>query len=279
MPGGGQYSGANRPYTFHRQTDVGWDPQGNIFVSDGYGDSRVVKFDKNGRFVKAVGTRGNGTLQFSTPHAIAVDAKGMVYVADRGNSRIVVLDNDLNQKAVYDTVGAPWAICISQGAHQYLYTSNSFPTGNNFDQAGDTGEIYKMELDGTVLGRFGKAGHGFKEFSSVHQMDCRNPDEIYVAEITAVARAEAHAAAAHPHVERTIGGGHEAHHRILHRRIGCCGRSGRVARRAVGSGDQLRRQRRSDLAAVVRRGGGRRDQLARPDFRLRANRPRRRHAR
>ena len=65
------------------------------------------------------------------------------------------------------------------------YTSNSFPTGNNFDQAAITGEVYKMELDGTVLGRFGKAGHAFKEFSSIHQMDCRNPDELYVAEITA----------------------------------------------------------------------------------------------
>ena len=184
-PGGGQYSGANKPYSFHRQTDVAWDPQQNIFVSDGYGDSRVVKYDKNGRFIKAVGTRGDGSLQFSTPHAIAVDAKGMVYVADRGNSRIVVLDNDLNQKAVYDHVGAPWAVCISPGPHQYLYSSNSFPTGNNFDQAPTTGEVYKMELDGTVLGRFGKAGHGFKEFSSIHQMDCRNPDEMYVAEITA----------------------------------------------------------------------------------------------
>ena len=50
--------------------------------------------------------------------------------------------------------------------------------------AAQTGEIYKMELDGTVLGRFGKAGHAFKEFSSIHQMDCRTPDEIYVAEIT-----------------------------------------------------------------------------------------------
>ena len=57
----------------------------------------------------------------------------MVYVADRGNSRIVVLDNNLIQKAVYDTVGAPWAVCISEGPHQYLYSSNSFPTGNNFD--------------------------------------------------------------------------------------------------------------------------------------------------
>jgi hypothetical protein len=184
LPGGGQYSGANRPYTFHRPTDIAWDPQGNIFISDGYGDSRVVKYDKNGRFLKSVGTRGNGPLQFSTPHAIAVDAKGIVYVADRGNSRMVVLDNDLNQKAVWDTIGAPWAVCISQGPHQYIYSSNSFPTGNNFDQASMTGEIYKMELDGTVIGRFGKAGHGFKEFSSVHQMDCRNPDEMYVAEIT-----------------------------------------------------------------------------------------------
>src|SRR5436190_22269320 len=184
LPGGGQYSGANKPYSFHRETDVGWDAQGNIFVTDGYGDSRVVKYDKNGRFIKSAGTRGNGPMQFSTPHAMAVDAKGMVYVADRGNSRIVVLDNDLNQKAVYDNVGAPWAVCISNGAHQYMYSSNSFPTGNNFDQAPLTGEVYKMELDGTVLGRFGKAGHGFKEFSSIHQMDCRNPDEVFVAEIT-----------------------------------------------------------------------------------------------
>ena len=185
MPGNVIYSGANRPYSFHRPTDVGWDPQGNIFVTDGYGDSRVVKYDKNGRFIKSVGTRGAGDLQFSTPHGMAVDAKGWVYVADRGNRRIVVLDNDLNQKAIYDHVGAPWAVCISAGPHQYLYSSNSFPTGNNFDQAADTGEVYKMELDGTVLGRFGKAGHGFKEFSSIHQMDCRNPDELYVAEITA----------------------------------------------------------------------------------------------
>src|SRR3989442_6162264 len=184
-PGAGQYSGANRPYSFHRQTDIGWDPQGNIFVSDGYGDSRVVKYDKNGRFIKSAGTRGNGPLQFSTPHAISVDAKGMVYVADRGNSRIQVLDTELNLKSIYDNAVAQWAVCISNTPHQYLYSSNSFPTGNNFDQASMTGEIYKMELDGTVLGRFGKAGHAVKEFSSIHQMDCRNPDELYVAEITA----------------------------------------------------------------------------------------------
>jgi hypothetical protein len=185
MPGSGRYAGRNLPYSFHRPTDIAWDPQGNIFVTDGYGDSRVVKYDKNGRFIKSAGTRGDGTLQFSTPHALAVDANGTVYVADRGNSRIIVLDNDLNQKAVYDHVGAPWAVCISSGPHQYLYSSNSFPSGSNFDDAPTTGDVYKMELDGTVLGRFGAAGHAFGEFSSIHQMDCRNPDELYVAEITA----------------------------------------------------------------------------------------------
>ena len=184
-PGGGQYSGANRPYSFHRQTDVAWDPQGNIFVSDGYGDSRVVKYDKNGRFIKSAGTRGNGPLQFSTPHAIAVDATGIVYVADRGNSRIVVLDNDLNQKAVYDSVGAPWAVCISQGPHQYLYSSNSNPDNNDSRQMAVSGEIYKMELDGTVIGKFGKPGKQLGEFSTVHAIDCRNENELVVSEITA----------------------------------------------------------------------------------------------
>ncbi len=185
MPGGGVYSGANKPYSFHRETDIAWDAQDNIFVSDGYGDSRVVKYDKNGRFIKSVGSQGNDPMQFSTPHTIAVDAAGLVYVGDRGNSRIHVLNNDLTPKAMWDNVGAPWAMCISLGPHQYLYTSNSFGSGSDFKTADVTGEVYKMELDGKVLGRFGKAGHALKEFSAIHQMDCRNPNEIYTAEITA----------------------------------------------------------------------------------------------
>jgi len=183
VPGTGGFTGANKPYSFSRQTDVAWDPAGNIFVSDGYDDARVVKFDKNGRFVKSVGTRGNGPLQFNTPHSIAVDAKGLVYVADRGNARVQVLDNDLNFKAIYDTVGNPWAVCVSGGPHQYLYASNSWPDAGDSRNASTTGEVYKMELDGTILARFGKAGKAPKELSTLHQMDCRNPDEIFSAEI------------------------------------------------------------------------------------------------
>ena len=184
MAGGGQFSGANKPYSFHRQTDIGFDQNGNIFVSDGYGDARVVKYDKNGRFIKSAGTRGTGPLQFNTPHTIQVDRGGNVYVGDRGNSRIQVLDNDLNLKSIYDTVGAPWAVCVSGGPHQYLYSSNSWPDSSDSRGLPNTGEVYKMELDGTVLGRFGKGGHAVGEFSTIHQMDCRNPDEIYTAEIT-----------------------------------------------------------------------------------------------
>jgi hypothetical protein len=172
--------GAGTPgESFNRPTDVGWDAQGNIFVSDGYGNSRVVKYDKNGVFIKMAGHRGNGPLEFNTPHGLAMDAKGNVYIADRGNNRIQVLDNDLNFKTQYVNVGTPWTVCISPGAHQYLFSSNSNGIGNF-----DNGEIYKMELDGKIVGRFGEAGKQMKQFGSIHEIDCRNENEILVGELT-----------------------------------------------------------------------------------------------
>lgn len=172
-------------YTFSRPTDVAWDPQGNIFVSDGYGNNRVVKYDKNGRFLKQLGSEkaGNGRDQFNLPHAIAVDAQGTVYVADRSNHRIQVLDNDLNPRTVYDNIGDSWTVCVSPGPHQYLFTSNSNPNGNLPGSWDVTGEIYKMELDGTIIGKFGHAGKQLGGFQVTHMLDCRNPDAILVAEI------------------------------------------------------------------------------------------------
>jgi DNA-binding beta-propeller fold protein YncE len=146
----------------------------------------VVKYDKNGRFLKSVGTtRGSAPSQMNTPHSITSDAQGNVYVADRGNARVQVFDNDLVLRAIYDTVGNPWAVCISPPPNQYLFVSNSNPDSNPAASWAITGEIYKMELDGRIIGRFGKAGKGLGEFSTVHEIDCRNPNELFVAEISA----------------------------------------------------------------------------------------------
>jgi NHL repeat len=164
---------------FNQPTDVAWDAAGNIFVTDGYANARVAKFDKNGKFIKSWGATGAETGQFNIPHSVAVDAKGNVYIADMGNQRIQVFDNDGTFKSEIKNVGAARAICISPGAHQFLYSSNSNPTEDPFLN----GEIYKMELDGTVLGRIGRAGHQFKEFGMVNEIDCRDPNTLYVAEL------------------------------------------------------------------------------------------------
>jgi hypothetical protein len=189
MPGPGVYHGRNEKYRFGRQTDVAFDQQGNIFVSDGYFDARVVKYDKYGRFVKAVGKRGNANLEFNTPHSIASDFQGNIYVGDRGNARVQVLDNDLNWKANYTNVGNPWGVCVSGGpgpknpGKQYLFSTNSWPDSAPAGPAEYTGEVYKMELDGTIVGKFGRAGKAAGEFATIHQMDCRDPNVIYTAEI------------------------------------------------------------------------------------------------
>ena len=172
------------PYRFGRPTDVAWDPDGNIFIADGYTNSRVVKYDKNGRFVKDIGERGTEPNQFNTPHSIQVDGNGNVYVADRNNGRIQVYNNDLELQDIYDNVGRPWALCITTGEHPYLYSSNSNPDNNNSVLTAVTGEIYKMELDGTVVGKFGEPGKQWGQFGTVHAIDCRDENELFVSEIT-----------------------------------------------------------------------------------------------
>jgi len=161
-------------YGFYRPTDVAWDAAGDIFVSDGYGNSRVVKYDKNGRFLKSVGTtlKGSAPGQFNDAHTIATDSKGNVYVGDRENHRIQVFDNDLVLRAVWTNAGDPWGICITPGTKQYLYTSDS-----------NVGPIYKMDLDGHIVGKFGTAGKELKQFGWIHEMNCTSENELLVAEI------------------------------------------------------------------------------------------------
>ena len=187
------------PGRFRQVTDVAWDSAGNTYISDGYINSRVAKVDRNGNWLKSWGDRGTGPGQFHTPHSIAVDAQNRVYVADRSNRRIQVFDTDgnfLRQITIDVPVpsgarpaignipseaevaagtfapGSPWAIAISPGPNQVLYSADAWP-----------GRIYKLTLDGQLLGVLGESGKQLKQFGWIHEMTCPAENTLYVAEL------------------------------------------------------------------------------------------------
>jgi hypothetical protein len=183
---------------FRQVTDVTWDPQGNIYISDGYVNSRVAKADANGNWLKSWGNRGNKPGEFNTPHSIAADAKGNIYVADRFNRRIQVFDGDGNfLRAITVDVpfdhnarpaigakpdpeakegtfapGAPWTVCITPPPNQVLFTSDAYP-----------GRLYKLSLDGKVLGVLGESGKQPRQFGWIHEIACPDEHTVYVAEL------------------------------------------------------------------------------------------------
>jgi NHL repeat len=164
--------------SFSRPTDVAWDAQGNIYVADGYGNARVAKYDRNGKWLKNWGSRGAGQGQFNIVHGIAIDPQGNVYVGDEGNKRVQVFDTEGTFKTQFTNVGAPTALCLTRGAQPVLYVAHTGDPDGMEDAA-----IYKVDLKGTVLGRFGSAGKLPKEFSLVNSIDCRNENELLVGEL------------------------------------------------------------------------------------------------
>ena len=181
---------------FRQVTDVAWDASGNAYISDGYVNSRIAKVDKDGNWVKSWGEPGDQPGQFNVPHSIAVDAQNNIYVADRGNRRIQVFNTDgkllrqftidvpapadarpaIGNKPTSTTgtmsPGAPWTLCITPGPNQVLYISDAFP-----------GRIYKLSLDGKVLGVLGRSGKQLGQFGWIHEIACPSADELYVAEL------------------------------------------------------------------------------------------------
>jgi len=178
--GRGQPGAGAQNDVFDRPSDVTWDAQGNIYVADGQGNARVAKFTKDGVFVKSWGFKGTGEGQFDIVRGIQIDAQGNVYVADGGNNhRIQVFDTDGNFKRQITGLGNPQAICLTKGVDPILWVSNTNPP-NNFDVAG---EIYKMKIDGTIIGKFGRAGKMLGEFGTTNAIDCRNENTLYIGEI------------------------------------------------------------------------------------------------
>jgi DNA-binding beta-propeller fold protein YncE len=162
---------------FDRPTDVAWDAAGNIYVADGVGNARIAKFDKDGKFVKSWGKKGTATGEFANVRSIVLDAQGNVYAADGGNKRVQVFDSDGNFKTAFTNVGNAQALCITK--KQVLYVSNSNPP----EDIDHDGEIYRMSLDGTITGKFGRAGKLPKEFGTVNAIDCRGENTLYVGEV------------------------------------------------------------------------------------------------
>ena len=157
------------PSHFYQPTDTVVGPDGSVFVTDGYGNSRVAKFSSDGHLVKYWGRRGTGQSEFNTPHSIVIDKNANLYVADRQNNRIQIFDTDGNFKNEWWLSGPPWSLCITPGPNQLIY-------------AGSIGRIFKLDLTGKVLGEFGTPGKLSGSFDSVHAIACPDEKTIYAAQ-------------------------------------------------------------------------------------------------
>jgi len=174
LPGAGAEGEA-----FQRPTDVAWDASGNIYVADGYGNARIAKYEPSGKYIKSWGSRGTAPGQFNIVHGIAIDAQGNVYAADEGNRRIQVFDANGTFKTQFLNVGTPTAICITPAPRQFLYVAHTGDPDGMEDAA-----IYKVDLTGKVVAKFGRAGKLPKEFGLVNSIDCRNENELLIGELS-----------------------------------------------------------------------------------------------
>jgi streptogramin lyase len=188
----------HRDNAFNQPTDVAWDSQGNSYFSDGYVNSRVGKVNAKGEWVASWGSLGKGPGEFDTPHGIAVSPKDEIYVADRGNRRVQVFTPegkyireftidvpvDLKRgKVTYgvptpdaktgsQAPGAPDALCMTPGPNPVLFVGDLYPS-----------RIYKVSLEGKVLGVYGQPGRNLGEFGWIHGIACPSENEIWVAEL------------------------------------------------------------------------------------------------
>jgi peptidylamidoglycolate lyase len=165
---------------FNRPTDVAISNDGSVYVSDGYGNNRVVKLSPEGRFLLEWGTKGTGPGQFDLPHGIALDASDNVYVADRSNARIQVFNSSGNYLAEWKGAefGRPWAVRVAADGYVYVVDGgdlNSVPP--------DRARVLVVDLKGKIVGSFGRFGNYDGQFVWPHDVAIGKDGAVYVGDV------------------------------------------------------------------------------------------------
>jgi DNA-binding beta-propeller fold protein YncE len=155
---------------FNQPTDVAFGPAGEIFVTDGYGNSRVVKFDRDGKFIKTWGSKGSAPGEFNLPHTIVIDKNNFVYVGDRENQRLQIFDLDGNFIKEWKHVGAPWGLDLAKD-------------GTLFMSDGYVNKILHLDSNGKILGAYGEPGKKPGQFMFAHSVTVGSDGALYVSEI------------------------------------------------------------------------------------------------
>ncbi len=167
---GRRHRKASDHVSFNRPTDLAFAPNGDFYISDGYGNSRVVKYSKEGEYITEWGKKGSGPGEFNIPHSVALDAKGRVYVGDRENHRLQIFDGDGKFLAQWTHVGSPWGLVIT-------------PDQRIFIGDGYANQVLVTDLEGKIQGRIGGPGRLPGQFNYVHQLAVGKGGEVYTAEI------------------------------------------------------------------------------------------------
>ena len=136
---------------FGRPADIAWARDGSFYVADGYQNTRVVKFDRHGKYLLAWGTSGSGPGQFLRPHGIAVDASGRVYVVDRTNQRIQIFDANGRYLDEWPGFSSPTRTWVTEDQHVWVTESGTGAGGGG-------NRLLKYDLKGKLLTYFGTQG-------------------------------------------------------------------------------------------------------------------------
>ncbi len=161
---------AEADWLFNRPADVAFAKNGDVYVADGYGNSRIVKFDRDGNFIKAWGKYGSGTGEFDLPHTVVVDREGRVYVGDRENQRIQIFDADGKFLRQWTNIGYPYGLVITPDQHVWM-------ADGGYDR------IVELDQEGRILGAFGEPGHKPGQMAWAHFIAVGPDQTIYLADV------------------------------------------------------------------------------------------------